>query len=114
LQRSRKGMLVPQNYKAMCCDYGGIVQYSLFTDETQRCGNGHFVPLIIAMTQPDQAGPGDPAPAPKPKIIGPATQNNLGVALEALGERESGTGHLTEVIAATAWHWKSGRAIGCR
>jgi hypothetical protein len=28
------------------------------------------------------------------------TQNNLGVALESLGERESGTGHLEEAVAA--------------
>jgi tetratricopeptide (TPR) repeat protein len=29
-----------------------------------------------------------------------ATQNNLGIALEALGERESGTGKLEEAVAA--------------
>jgi hypothetical protein len=28
------------------------------------------------------------------------TQNNLGAALEVLGERESGTGTLTEAVAA--------------
>jgi hypothetical protein len=48
LQRSRKGMLLPQTYKAMCRDCGGIVRYSLSSNETQRCGNGHFVPPTIA------------------------------------------------------------------
>jgi hypothetical protein len=28
------------------------------------------------------------------------TQNNLGIALKVLGERESGTAHLTEAVAA--------------
>jgi Restriction endonuclease len=79
LHRSRKGMLLPQTYKAMCRDCGGIVHYSLSTDETQRCGGGHFVPPTIARDdlikprppQPARPGPGSPAPAPQPKIIRP-------------------------------------------
>ena len=34
------------------------------------------------------------------RSIGPTTQNNLGVALFSLGERESGTARLEEAVAA--------------
>ena len=43
LHRSRKGMLLPQIYKAMCRQCGDIVQHQFGNNEAKRCGNGHFV-----------------------------------------------------------------------
>lgn len=74
LQRSRKGMALPQTYKAMCRQCGDIVQHRLASDEARRCGNGHFVAPTIArddVVKPRQPpGPGGktagPSPAPRP------------------------------------------------
>jgi hypothetical protein len=43
LQRSRKGMTLPQTYKAMCRQCGDIVQHRLTSDEARSCGSGHPV-----------------------------------------------------------------------
>jgi hypothetical protein len=48
LQRSRKGTLFPQTYRAMCRQCGDIVQHRLDSDEARRCGSGHFVAPTIA------------------------------------------------------------------
>jgi Restriction endonuclease len=77
LQRSRKGMLVPQTYKAMCRQCGDIVQHRLDSDEAKRCGNGHFVAPTIArpdlikprLPAPGQTVTGEPTPAHAPKIV---------------------------------------------
>ena len=42
------------------------------------------------------------------------TQNNLGVALPTLGERESGTAQLEEAVAAYREALKKGPASACR
>jgi Restriction endonuclease len=77
LQRSRKGMLLPQTYKAMCRQCGDIVHHKLDSDEAKRCGNGHFVAPTIArpdlikprIPAPGQTTTGQPTPASKPKIV---------------------------------------------
>lgn len=77
LQRSRKGMLLPQSYKAMCRQCGDIVQHRLDSDEAKRCGNGHFVAPPIArpdlikprLPAPGQTVTGEATPAHAPKII---------------------------------------------
>ena len=74
MHRSRKGMALPQTYKAMCRQCGDIVQHRLSSDEAQRCGNGHYVAPTIAhadVVKPRQPpGPGGnmtgPSPAPRP------------------------------------------------
>jgi hypothetical protein len=72
LHRSRKGMLVPSTYKAMCRQCGDIVQHRLGDDEARRCANGHFVPPSIAraaIVKPRPPTPGgfkDPAPVQRP------------------------------------------------
>src|SRR4051794_38277864 len=48
LHRSRKGMLLPQSYKAMCRQCGDVVQHPLGNDEAKRCSNAHFVAPTIA------------------------------------------------------------------
>jgi hypothetical protein len=41
LNRSRKGELLPQTYKAMCGQCGDIVQHRLGDDQVRPCANGH-------------------------------------------------------------------------
>ena len=77
LQRSRKGILLSQTYKAMCRQCGDIVQHRLAGDEAKRCGNGHFVAPTIARAElikprpPAQSAAAGPAPTIKPKFIRP-------------------------------------------
>ena len=73
LHRSRKGMLLPQNYKAMCRQCGDIVQHLLDNDEAKRCASGHFVAPTIAraeLVKPRSAASAtadaSPKPAPRP------------------------------------------------
>jgi hypothetical protein len=74
MNRSHKGMALPQTYKAMCRQCGDIVQHRLSSDEARRCGNGHYVAPTIArddVVKPRQPpGPGGkttgPSPAPRP------------------------------------------------
>lgn len=73
MHRSRKGMALPQTYKAMCRQCGDIVQHRLSSDEARPCGNGHAVAPTIAradIVKPSQPGPGGtmtgPTPAPRP------------------------------------------------
>jgi hypothetical protein len=61
LNRSRKGVLLPQTYKAMCRQCGEIVQDRLGNDEALRCRNEHFVAPTIArdtIVKPRPPGPG--------------------------------------------------------
>jgi Restriction endonuclease len=61
LNQSRKHVLLPQTYNAMCGECGGIVQHRLSDDEAKPCGSGHMVAPTInrAMLIPPR-----PAPAP--------------------------------------------------
>jgi Restriction endonuclease len=70
--RSRKGMVVPPSYKAMCRQCGDIVQHRLGNDEALPCAKGHPVAPSIARASivkprpptPDQNA--DPVPAVRP------------------------------------------------
>jgi Restriction endonuclease len=73
MQLSRKGLLLPQTYKAMCRQpgCGEIVQHRLDKDEALPCPNGHFVPpsqsrakLIPYRPPTPAAQPAAPNPAP--------------------------------------------------
>lgn len=75
LNQSRKGVLLPQIYKAMCRQCGEIVQHRLDReqDEARPCGNGHLVAPTIAramLLPPRPATTGRPdnktRPAPRP------------------------------------------------
>lgn len=48
MHQSRKGLLVPTTYKAMCCQCGDIVQHQLDKNEARACCNGHAVVPTIA------------------------------------------------------------------
>ena len=50
LNQSKKHVLMPQTYKAMCCQCGEIVQHRLDReqDEARACGSGHMVAPTIA------------------------------------------------------------------
>jgi hypothetical protein len=71
MQLSRKGVLLPQTYKAMCRQCGEIVQHQLSKDEPLPCPNGHAVAptlsraLFVPYRLPPPA-PGAPAPNPSP------------------------------------------------
>jgi hypothetical protein len=43
MQRSRKGLLLPQSYKVVCQECGEIVQHRLDNDEALACANAHLV-----------------------------------------------------------------------
>jgi restriction endonuclease len=70
--RSRKGMVVPPTYKAMCRQCGDVVQHRLGNDEALPCGNGHLVVPSIAhasIVKPRPPATGqtpDPVPAMRP------------------------------------------------
>src|SRR3954453_1041065 len=73
LHRSRKGMLLPQSYKAMCRQCGDIVQHPLDNDEAKRCDSGHLVAPAIARAELVKPRPAastkadaSPKPAPRP------------------------------------------------
>jgi hypothetical protein len=48
MHRSRKGMLLPSSYKAMCCQCGDIVQHQLDQSDARPCRQGHPVAPTIA------------------------------------------------------------------
>ena len=48
LNQSRKHVLLPQTYHAMCGQCGEIVQHRLGDDEARACGNGHMGAPTIA------------------------------------------------------------------
>jgi Restriction endonuclease len=70
MHKSRKGVLLPQTYKAMCRQCGEIVQHRLDNSEALPCGGGHLVPPTIAraaLIKPRPPQPQQPASAnPKP------------------------------------------------
>jgi hypothetical protein len=70
MHRSRKGILLPSSYQAMCCQCGEIVQHRLDKGEALPCRNGHLVAPTIARAAlipfrpetPQQPPPGAPHP----------------------------------------------------
>src|SRR5271170_5003001 len=71
LNQSRKHVLLPQTYKAMCQQCGGIVQHRLDReqDEARPCGSGHAVAPTIAramLIPPRPAAHGKDNTAPEP------------------------------------------------
>jgi hypothetical protein len=73
LNQNRKHVLLPQTYKAMCGQCGGIVQHRLGDDEARPCGNGHNVAPTIARAmllppRPATSGnaPDRTTPVPRP------------------------------------------------
>jgi hypothetical protein len=79
MHRSRKGMLLPADYKAMCCQCGELVQHRLGNHEAVPCSNGHLVAPTIARAalvpfRPPASQPGTTTSAPKAaRVIKPAT-----------------------------------------
>jgi hypothetical protein len=74
LNQSRKHVLLPQTYKAMCHQCGEIVQHRLDReqDEARPCGNGHMVAPTIARAmllppRPAASGSGDNKTKPSPR-----------------------------------------------
>jgi hypothetical protein len=60
MQRSLRGVALPQTYRAMCCQCGEIVQQRLDRGHAIACGNGHLVPATIArdsLVKPRQPTP---------------------------------------------------------
>jgi hypothetical protein len=73
MQRSLRGVILPQTYRAMCCECGNIVQHRLDKGHAVPCSNGHLVPATIARDsvvkprppQPTAAAHHKPAHTPK-------------------------------------------------
>ncbi|MBV8092845.1 MAG: restriction endonuclease [Acetobacteraceae bacterium] len=76
MHRSRKGMVIPPDYKAMCCECGEIVRHQLDKTGALSCRNGHLVAPTIARAElvPYRATPQAAAPAAKPGFMG-SSQN---------------------------------------
>jgi hypothetical protein len=71
MHRSRKGVLLPASYKAMCCQCGDLVQHRLDHDQALPCRNGHLVAPTIARAalvpfRPPAPEAGGIVHAPKP------------------------------------------------
>lgn len=63
MNRSKKGVLLPETYKAMCRQCGDIVQHRLDQGEALPCGNGHLVAPTIARAALVRRRPPQPAAA---------------------------------------------------
>jgi hypothetical protein len=97
LQRSRKGMVLAQTYKAMCRQCGDIVQHRVSSDEAKRCGSGHFVApniargdLVKPRPQPGASQPGA-APALRPLTRRQIRAHNFKVRARATRQQRRGT-----------------------
>jgi hypothetical protein len=77
LNRSLKGVLLPQTYKAMCGQCGEIVQHRLGDSEARACANGHAVAPTIARAM---------IVPPRPAV--PAAGDTKKPALRPLSRRE--------------------------
>ena len=74
MHRSRKGVLLPTCYKAMCCQCGDLVRHRLDKDEALPCPNGHLVAPTIARAslvpfRPPAPEPGSATAAPTPALV---------------------------------------------
>jgi hypothetical protein len=79
MQRSRKGVLLPQTYKVACRQCGEIVQHSLAEDEPLPCRGGHMVPPSISRAALIPYG--SPTPAPGQQLAGPVPTLASGMCL---------------------------------
>jgi hypothetical protein len=92
MHRSRKGMLLPASYKAMCCQCGEFVQHRLDKEEALPCSNGHLVaptiaraalvpfrpPAVEAARRHDRAEPGLYHQTPQHELEGAAPPQDQG------------------------------------
>jgi hypothetical protein len=74
MQRSLRGVTLPQTYRAMCCECGDIVQHRLDDAKALPCINGHLVPATIARDsvvkpRPPLPAAADQKPTRAPKFI---------------------------------------------
>lgn len=74
MHRSRKSMLLPPSYEAMCCQCGELVQHRLDSDNALPCRNDHLVaPTIVRASlvpfRPPTPEPGSSMNAPKPAFV---------------------------------------------
>lgn len=69
LNQSRKHVLIPQTYNAMCGACGAVVQHRLGDDEAKSCGGGHMVAPTItrAMLIPPRPAPATVAATAQPE-----------------------------------------------
>ena len=105
LNRSRKGMLLPQTYKAMCRQCGDIVQHQLNNDQAKRCGNEHFVAPTIARAELVKPRPAASTKTDRPETGTAAAQppRNQGAQLQTSGAHDEAAIALA-VIAPADWH----------
>jgi hypothetical protein len=68
MNRSKKGVHLPQTYKAMCRQCGDVIQHRLRQAKALPCGNGHLVAPTIARAAlvPRRQPPAAAAVAAKP------------------------------------------------
>jgi hypothetical protein len=77
MNRSKKGLRLPQTYKAMCRQCGDVIQHRLDQARALPCGNGHLVAPTIARAAlvPRRQPPPPAAVAAKPAYA-PKWRNN--------------------------------------
>lgn len=99
LNQSRKGVLMPQTYKAMCGQCGAVVEHRLDReqDEARPCGNGHMVAPTIAramLLPPRPPAPGNAGaaakPAPRPLTRREIRAHNHRVRARAIKQQRTG------------------------
>ena len=88
MQLSRKGMLLPQTYKAICRQCGDIVQHSLTKDEALPCINGHLVAPTISRAALIPYRPPAPSTGQQPAAPTPA----FTFAMHPAGPHPKGSG----------------------
>jgi restriction endonuclease len=86
MQRSRRGVLLPRTYKAMCRQCGEIVQHRLDKEQVLPCGSGHLVAPTISHAALIPFRP--PTPAQQPAAINPT----LAFAVHPAGPHPGGSG----------------------
>jgi len=86
MQRSRRGVLLPLAYKAMCRQCGEIVQHRLDKEQVLLCGSGHLVapPISHAALIPFRS----PTPAQQPAANNPT----VAYAVHPAGPHPGGSG----------------------
>jgi hypothetical protein len=96
---SRKAVLLPQRYKAMCWQCGDIVQHSLAKDDQARpCINGHLVAPTISRAALIPYRP-PPAAAGQQPVISAAT---FSFAMHPAGPHPKGSGPVIKPRIMTA------------
>jgi Restriction endonuclease len=78
MARSFKDIVVPETYKAMCCQCGAIVRHRLDKGEAVPCGNGHIVLPTIALGSVMPPKPANVSQAePKAPAMRPLTRREI-------------------------------------